>query len=78
MKEEGESDEELYKNEPTIWAGNREDSISIEESTCASQPMIGTNEDGSMAPWLKPSYSSLTRRQPSDPVTTPPIVVSVA
>jgi hypothetical protein len=27
MKEEGESDKELYNNEPTIWAGNREDSL---------------------------------------------------
>jgi hypothetical protein len=34
MKEEEKSDEELYGNEPIIWAGNRENSIYIEECTC--------------------------------------------
>jgi hypothetical protein len=59
MKEEGKSDDELYKNEPTAWAGNLEGSLYIEETTCPSQPMIGTNEDGVMARYSKPSYSPL-------------------
>ena len=29
MKEEGKSDDELYENEPTIWAGNLEGSVYI-------------------------------------------------
>ncbi len=57
VKEEGKSDKELYRNEPTLWAGNRENVIYIEERTCVSQLMIGTNEDGLMAPCLKLSYS---------------------
>jgi hypothetical protein len=59
MKEEGKSDDELYENEPTIWAGNLEGCIYIEENACPSQPMIGTNEDGLMAIDLKPSYRPL-------------------
>ena len=46
MKEEGKSDEELYRNELIIWAGNRENSLYIEERTCVSQLMLDTNEDG--------------------------------
>ena len=49
MKEEGKSDEELYENEPTILAGNQEEPLYIEESTCASQPMISANVEGLMA-----------------------------
>lgn len=78
MKEEGKSDEELYRNEPIIWAGNRENLIYIEERTCVSQLMIDTNKDVLMAPCLKLSYSHLPRRQPLDPVTAPPIIVLVA
>ena len=62
MKEKGETDKEPYDNEPTILAGNLEDCIYIEESTCDSQPMTGTNADSLMAPCLKPSYSPLLRR----------------
>lgn len=50
MKEEGKSDEELYRNEPIIWPGNRENSTYIKEHTCVSQLMIDTNEDGLIAP----------------------------
>ena len=40
MKQKGETDKDLYDNEPTILAGNREACIYIQESTCVSQPMI--------------------------------------
>ena len=59
MKEEGKSDDGLYNNEPTTWAGNLEGSVYIVETTCLSQPVIGTNEDGLKAIYLKPSYSLL-------------------
>jgi hypothetical protein len=79
MKEEGEGNTELYRNEPTILAGNLEDCVyNIEESTCASQPMIGTSEDGLMVPCLKLSYSPLPRRQPWGPVPPHPFIVLVA
>ena len=42
MKGKGEIDKELFNNEPAILAGNLEDSIYIEENTCASQPMVLT------------------------------------
>jgi len=71
MKEERERDEELYRNEPTIWAGNRENSFYIEERTCVSQLMIGTNEDGLMAPCLKLSYSPLPRKATLGPLSHP-------
>jgi hypothetical protein len=54
MKQKGETDKDLYDNEPTILAGNREACIYIQESTCVSQPMIGTNADGLMAPYPEP------------------------
>ena len=64
MKEEGKSDEKLYENEPIIWVGNRENAIYIEERTCVSQLMIGTNEDGLMALHLENNPCL-------DPVTAP-------
>ncbi len=47
---------ELYNNEPTILADWQPRGPYIEESPCASQPMIGTNADGLMAPCLKLTY----------------------
>jgi hypothetical protein len=35
----------------------------IEESTCASQPMSGTNTDGFMGVSVRPGWYSLPRRQ---------------
>jgi len=52
--------------------------IYIEESTCPSQPMVGTNEDGLMAIYLKPSCNPLPQRQPSSPLNTPLIVFLMA
>ncbi len=51
MKEKGETDKEPYDNEPIIllsWQPAR--GPYIEESSCASQSIIGTNADGLMAP----------------------------
>jgi hypothetical protein len=42
MEEEGKCDDELYENEPTIWAGKLEGSVYIVENTCPSQPVTGT------------------------------------
>ena len=36
MKEEGKSDEELYRNELIIWAGNRENVIYIKRNVLVS------------------------------------------
>lgn len=78
MKEEGRSDEALYRNEPIIWAGNRGNSIYIEERTCVSQLMIGTNEDGLMAPCLKLLYSPLLQDNPRTPRPPHPFIILVA
>jgi len=63
MKEKGETDKEPHDNEPTILLGwHPARGPYIEESTCASQPMIGTNADGLMAPMSETVIQPLPRR----------------
>ena len=70
MKEKGETDKEPYDNEPTIllsWQPAR--GPYIEESSCASQSIIGTNADGLMAP-----MSETVIQHPTSKITQAPII----